>query len=161
MAALGALIAERKSPLPLLKGVSWSVLPLVAGLFVVVAGLEATGAAGALAQWLKGGTPGWTALWAGLATGVATNLTNNLPAGLLASATLAAAQPSPAISAAVLIGVDLGPNYSVTGSLATILWLVALRREGLDVGAWTFLKFGLLVTTPALLASLALVALLG
>ena len=65
------------------------------------------------------------------------------------------------IAAAVLIGVDLGPNYSVTGSLATILWLVALRREGLDVGAWTFLKFGLLVTTPALLASLALVALLG
>ena len=39
VAALGALIAERKSPLPLLKGVSWSVLPLVAGLFVVVAGL--------------------------------------------------------------------------------------------------------------------------
>ena len=161
VAALAALIAERKSPLPLLKGVSWSVLPLVAGLFVVVAGLEATGAAGALAQLLKGSAPGWTALLAGLATGIATNLTNNLPAGLLASATLAAAQPSPAISAAVLIGVDLGPNYSVTGSLATILWLVALRREGLDVGAWAFLKFGLLVTTPALLASLALVALLG
>ena len=43
---------------------------------------------------------------------------------------------------AVLIGVDLGPNLSVTGSLATILWLVALRREGSHVGAWHFLKLG-------------------
>ena len=30
---------------------------------------------------------------------------------------------------AVLIGVDLGPNLSITGSLATILWLIALRKK--------------------------------
>ena len=41
-----------------------------------------------------------------------------------------------AVRAAVLIGVDLGPNLSVTGSLATILWLAALRREGEHVDAW-------------------------
>jgi arsenical pump membrane protein len=55
----------------------------------------------------------------------------------------------------VLIGVDLGPNLSVTGSLATILWLYALRREEITVGAWRFLKVGALVTPPALLAALA------
>lgn len=59
------------------------------------------------------------------------------------------------VTAAVLIGVDLGPNLSVTGSLATILWLSALRREGLHVRALDFLKLGALVMTPALLASLA------
>jgi arsenical pump membrane protein len=53
-----------------------------------------------------------------------------------------------------LIGVDLGPNLSVTGSLATILWLSALRREGLHVGAWTFLKLGVVVMVPPLLLSL-------
>ena len=42
------------------------------------------------------------------------------------------------VRAAVLVGVDLGPNLSVTGSLATILWLVALRREGQDVGPGPF-----------------------
>jgi alkylation response protein AidB-like acyl-CoA dehydrogenase len=52
------------------------------------------------------------------------------------------------------IGLDLGPNLSVTGSLATLLWLVALRREKIEVGAWTFLKLGLLVTSPALIAAL-------
>ncbi len=50
----------------------------------------------------------------------------------------------------MLIGVDLGPNLSVTGSLATILWLVALRREGVHVGAWAFLKIGLVVMPLAL-----------
>jgi arsenical pump membrane protein len=37
------------------------------------------------------------------------------------------------IANAVPIGVELGPNLSVTGSLATILWLTALRKEKLDV----------------------------
>jgi arsenical pump membrane protein len=46
---------------------------------------------------------------------------------------------------------------SVTGSLATILWLVVLRREGLDVGTWRFLRLGAVVMPPALV--LALIAL--
>ncbi len=59
---------------------------------------------------------------------------------------------------AVLIGVDLGPNLSVTGSLATILWLIAIRREGQQVSFWKFLKWGALVMPPAL--TLAILALL-
>jgi ABC-type molybdate transport system permease subunit len=43
------LVIARQSPLPILKDISWSVLPLVAGLFVVVAGLNRTGALSALA----------------------------------------------------------------------------------------------------------------
>ena len=54
----------------------------------------------------------------------------------------------------VLIGVDLGPNLSVTGSLATVLWLIALRREGEQVTAWRFLRMGALVMPPALLVSI-------
>ena len=55
--------------------------------------------------------------------------------------------------------VDLGPNLSVTGSLATILWLIALRREGLVVTAWQFLKLGALVMPPALILAVAAVLL--
>ncbi len=57
-----------------------------------------------------------------------------------------------------LIGVDLGPNLSVTGSLATILWLIAIRREGQEVRFWQFLKWGALVMPPAL--ALTILALL-
>jgi arsenical pump membrane protein len=65
-----------------------------------------------------------------------------------------AAQAGPALTGAALIGVDLGPNLSVTGSLATILWLQALRREGIAVTAWQFLKLGLVIMPPALLLAL-------
>ena len=51
----------------------------------------------------------------------------------------------------MLVGIDLGPNLSVTGSLATILWLTALRRENLQVSAWNFLKVGVIVMPLALL----------
>jgi len=86
---------------------------------------------------------------------VVSNLMNNLPAGLIASSAVAEAHPPQKLVDALLIGVDLGPNLSVTGSLATILWLTALRREGVSVGFWRFLKVGVLVTPPALALALA------
>ena len=60
-----------------------------------------------------------------------------------------------AITDAILIGVDLGPNLSVTGSLATILWLVALRREGEHVSALQFLKLGALIMPISLVLAIA------
>ena len=65
------------------------------------------------------------------------------------------AHVSDPVTRAVLIGLDLGPNLSVTGSLATILWLLALRREGQAIGAGAFLKVGILVMPPALLLAIA------
>ena len=55
----------------------------------------------------------------------------------------------------LLIGVDLGPNLSVTGSLATIPWLAAIRREGAQVGFLTFLRVGIVAMPFALAAALA------
>ncbi len=80
---------------------------------------------------------------------------NNLPAGLIAGSAVQDAHVSDQVTRAILIGVDLGPNLSITGSLATILWLDALKREGQHVGAGTFLKYGLVVMPPALIAALA------
>jgi arsenical pump membrane protein len=151
------LAIGRRSPLPILKDVSWSVLPLVAGLFILVEGLNRTGALPALARALKGATtvsPQATSWVAGIAVALASNLLNNLPMGLIAATTSHAAQVPAHVTGAILIGVDLGPNLSVTGSLATILWLIALRREGEHVDALRFLKLGLLVMPPALLLSL-------
>jgi arsenical pump membrane protein len=96
------------------------------------------------------------AAWStGLITAVADNIANNLPVGLVAGSVAASDHLPQQVISAMLIGVDLGPNLSVTGSLATILWLVALRREKIDVSFWRFLQIGALVTPPALLAALA------
>ena len=80
---------------------------------------------------------------------------NNLPAGLLAGSVVSASHVPRQVASAVLIGVDLRPNLSVTGSLATIPWLSALRRENQQVSAWSFLKLGALVMPPALLLAIA------
>ena len=150
------LLYRRAAPWALLRGVSWSVLPLVAGLFVLVAGVGRTGVlenlAGALRSMAQhsGADAAWTA---GILSAIACNLANNLPVGLIAGSLGQADMPAP-VTQALLIGIDLGPNLSVTGSLATILWLVALRREGAHVGAWQFLRLGLVVMPPALLLAL-------
>lgn len=84
---------------------------------------------------------------------------NNLPSGLLAGSALQTGAFPNYIRKAVLIGVDLGPNLSVTVSLATILWLIALRREGEHVSAWTFFKAGAIIMPPALLLAGAILVL--
>ena len=144
-------------PMTVARHISWGVLPLVAGLFVLVQALQATGVTASLAHALRDlvrQSPALAAWASGLSLGVGCNLVNNLPAGLVAGRVAAAGLPEH-VRAALLIGVDLGPNLSVTGSLATILWLTALRREGYAVSAWRFLKLGALVMPPALLLALA------
>jgi arsenical pump membrane protein len=155
--AVVTLSLNRLSPLEIARHISWSVLPLVAGLFVLVEAVEHTGLLKPLVAWLPtsaASVPNATALALGSAVAVLCNVVNNLPLGLLAGTVASGAHMSPHVTGALLIGVDLGPNLSVTGSLATILWLVALRREGQAVSAWQFLGLGCLVMPPALIASL-------
>ena len=162
------LTGSRSGPLPtartIVRNISWGVLPLVAGLFVLVEALQATGVTGRLAAVLQTAAQGSataTAWLVGAALALGCNAVNNLPAGLLAGRIASLAQMPEQLRSAILIGVDLGPNLSVTGSLATILWLTALKREGHTVSAWTFLKLGAIVMPPALLLALAATLLFG
>jgi arsenical pump membrane protein len=148
---------DRSIPLKITKGASWSVLPLVAGLFVIVEALQNAGllrlgltglrALGETATWIAKGT-------AALAVALLSNAMNNLPVGLMSGAAIRHAQETSVVAHAILIGVDLGPNLSVTGSLATILWLIALRREKVEITAWEFFKIGVIAMPVALIASL-------
>jgi arsenical pump membrane protein len=149
---------RRCSPWSFLKHVSWGVIPLVAGLFVLVEGLDQSGVIHRLSELLGRASEQaghLTAGTAGVIVACVSNLVNNLPAGLIAGTAVHAAKVPDQVAGAVLIGVDLGPNLSVTGSLATILWLAALRREGVRVKAGEFLKLGVLIMPPALILALA------
>jgi arsenical pump membrane protein len=148
-----ASLRDRAAFGDILGSVSWSVLVLVAGLFVLVAGLEATGLLDVTrhgVEALTGWPPVFGVLGAAAVTAAASNVMNNLPSGLIAGASVAALHGHNALRSAIAIGIDLGPNLSVTGSLATVLWLIALRREHIEVTAWTFLRAGALVMPPAL-----------
>lgn len=139
------------------RAVSWSVIPLVIGLFMVVEAANGAGllAASSAALSALARLPLWQGNFASaLAITALSNLINNLPSGLIAGSALAGSPAASSLRAALLIGVDLGPNLSITGSLATILWLIALRREGQHVSAWSFLKAGAIVMPVALLATI-------
>ncbi len=161
-AVIVSLLAGR-SPLTLARSVSWGVLPLVAGLFVLVEALDRTGVIAWVAQGLRDmlADPTRAAAVSGTTLAFVSNAMNNLPAGLVASSAIAQAHPPQIVTDALLIGVDLGPNLSVTGSLATILWLQAIRREGEDVSFLAFLKVGAVAMPLALLAALGIRLLIG
>lgn len=133
--------------------ISWTILPLVAGLFILVEALNTAGMLrliqGAF-QWLVREPRVAEYLAASGGAAVLSNAMNNLPVALAAGAAL---KFTPQLSHAVLIGVNLGPNLSVTGSLATLLWLFALRREGVEITPWQFFKTGLIAMPAALLVS--------
>jgi arsenical pump membrane protein len=157
-----AMVLDRRSPWRILRGVSWGVIPLVAGLFVLVAALGRTGLLtelGAALQQLTLRSGHAAAIAAGVGVAAACNVMNNLPVALIAGSIGVGTPVSAQVKDAMLVAVDLGPNLSVTGSLATILWLIALRREAVRVDALTFLRLGALMMPAALLLSLAVVVL--
>jgi arsenical pump membrane protein len=141
------------------KEISWSILPLVAGLFILVEALNQAGmlqlAQHAL-QSLLSATRVVGLLGVSFGVAILSNLMNNLPVGLASGAALAQTPAALPLSHAILIGVDLGPNLSVTGSLATILWLIALRRENVQITAAEFFKVGLIAMPFALVLSVLL-----
>ena len=152
------LLRARVSPMSLVRTISWGVLPLVAGLFILVEALDSIGAmklSAAAMAWAEKLPAIVGALLAAGVVGVGNNLVNNLPLGLIAGSTLKATHAHGLIANAVLIAVDLGPNLSVTGSLATILWLIALRREGVHVDFRSFLKIGAVAMPVALVLAIA------
>jgi Arsenical pump membrane protein len=90
------------------------------------------------------------------------NLINNMPATLVllsgtSSGQLEAQLRLPFLMGA-LAGADLGPNLTPVGSLSTMLWLVIVRRRGVEVSSLDYLKLGAIITPALLLATGLLIA---
>jgi arsenical pump membrane protein len=103
---------------------------------------------GALARWVDLGaldTGRWATAW--IAVGAAA-VVNNLPAAVLLSA------HPPAHARALLLGLDLGPNLVVTGSLSAIFWLQVARANGAKPSILRYSRLGLLLVPLTLAASL-------
>lgn len=93
-------------------------------------------------------------VWATAATGAAASIVlNNLPATVLFSAR------TPAHPDALLLGLDLGPNLAVTGSLAAVLWLQAARGVGARPSIATYTRLGIVLVPLTLAAAVGVLAL--
>jgi arsenical pump membrane protein len=144
-----ALAQRRTTPAGLGRAADVPFLVFVLGLGIVVKAVIDNGLGRALGPLLPAGTslPALLAT-AALAAALA-NVINNLPA-VLVLVPLAVPSGAGAVLA-VLVGVNIGPNLTYTGSLATLLWRRVLREHGSGPSLREFTRLGLL-TVPAGLA---------
>lgn len=147
-----ALIHGQVGLLRILRELNLPFLLFVAGLSVVVVGATSHGIETAVSDLLPVGVDLLSMLGVAAMGAVLANLVNNLPATLLM---LAAIGPHPAagLVLAMLIGVNVGPNLTYTGSLATLLWRRVLIREGKMPSLGQFTRLGLITTPLALVGA--------
>ena len=126
---------------------AWRALnpPVIAGLFAVAVGL------GTLARvWSAPGRliAGASAAGTTAIAALASILVNNLPATVLLTARPVAHQR------ALLLGVNVGPNLAVTGSLAVFLWAQAAHGAGVTVSIRRYTLLGAPLALVAIFAAL-------
>lgn len=150
-----ALARRSAGPRELLGAASPLFCLFVLALGVVVQAVVSSGPASGLGRLIPEGDSLPTLLAVAAVAAVLANLVNNLPAVL---ALLPLAAPAgPAQVLAVLIGVNLGPNLTYAGSLATLLWRRILHRHGIEAELGRFTRLGLLtVPTSVVAATVAL-----
>jgi len=152
-----AIVRRRATPLTVVRSAAPAFLAFVLALGIVVRAVVDHGLADALRQVLPDSSGLGTLLGVAALAAVLANLINNLPAVLVLLPLTAPAGPGAVL--AVLLGVNIGPNLTYAGSLATLLWRRIAHRHGHDVGLGEFTRLGLLAVPTALVA--AVVALWG
>jgi arsenical pump membrane protein len=148
--ALARAGARTEAVRSLLRGLEPGFLVFVLALAVIVRAASDDGLGSAVRAVVPAGTGLGDLLLVAAVAALAANLLNNLPATLLLLPFAAAAGPAQVL--AVLIGVNIGPNLAPPGSLATLLWRRVLQAGGANPPAGEFVRLGLLIVPPALVA---------
>jgi arsenical pump membrane protein len=156
VAAAGALVLALHSRPPareLVRATEPGFLVFVLALGIVVQAASRHGLGDAADALVPDGT-GLPQLLAIAAIGaLAANLVNNLPATLILLPVTAAAGPGAVL--AMLVGVNVGPNLTFSGSLATLLWRRVMRAHDEPAELGEFTRLGALTVPSVLVASTA------
>ncbi|MEU9131409.1 SLC13 family permease [Kitasatospora sp. NPDC048540] len=149
--AVRALLRRTATPVAVVRSAALPFLAFVLALGVVVRAVVDNGLGSALARLVPGGTGLPALLGVAALAAVLANVINNLPAVLVMLPLAAPAGTGPVL--AVLLGVNIGPNLTYAGSLATLLWRRIVREHDSDVGLGEFTRLGLLTVPAALVLS--------
>ena len=155
MVATVALARRRATPAALVRAASPGFLVFVVALAVVVQAAVDHGLGDAARDLLPTGEGLAALLGMAVVAAVLANLVNNVPATLVLASVIPSG--STALLLAMLLGVNVGPNLTYTGSLATLLWRRVVRAAGVEPSRGAFFRFALVATPLALvLATLSL-----
>ncbi|KAE8763307.1 SLC13 family permease [Georgenia thermotolerans] len=156
--AVRALARRRTGPAALLGAANLPFAVFVLALGVVVSAVVRGGLGDVVAAALPHGTAFLPLLGTAALAAVLANLLNNLPAVLLLLPLVAPVGGAAAVLA-VLVGVNVGPNLTYVGSLATLLWRRVLRAHDVEPGLWEFSRLGLVSVPAGLVAGVAALSL--
>ncbi|SFJ13503.1 arsenic transporter [Methylobacterium brachiatum] len=169
-AALMLVLARRGGRIPIrtvLAGAPWQIVLFSLGMYLVVYGLKNAGLTDGLARglvWLTGYGPVAATVAAGFGAAILSSVMNNMPSVLIGALAIQQAPDLAPLMRELLvyanvIGCDLGPKFTPIGSLATLLWLHVLASKGYRIGWGQYMRVGLVITVPVLLAALLALAL--
>lgn len=149
-------LCKKRKPVEVAKTLSrspWELIPFVISMFVIVLALDSHGVTELLGKALDTGE--WSAMTFGSASFLFANLINNIPMSVLfTSATGYCAATEAAVYASV-IGSNIGAYLTPVGALAGIMWLNILKTQDIKFGFLQFVKYGIMISVPTLLAAIA------
>lgn len=168
-AAVLLVLARRGGVVPIrtvLRGAPWQIVLFSLGMYLVVYGLKNAGLTDLLVAGLvrlAASGPWLAAVGTGFAAALLSSVMNNMPSVLVGALAIRQAPDLAPLTRELMvyanvIGCDLGPKLTPIGSLATLLWLHVLARKGYRIGWGQYMRVGLVVTVPVLLAALLALA---
>ena len=143
-------------PIMTLKSVPWHIVWFSIGLYVVVFGLKNVGFTDEIAKWilwLKSKGEFASIVGTGFISGILSAIMNNLPTVMIMDIAIDKTHDI-YLAYANIIGANLGPKMTPIGSLATLLWLHVLEKKGVKISWSQYMRVGVIITPPVLLASL-------
>ncbi len=157
-----AIAAKQKATKPIMtiKAAPWQVVWFSIGLYVVVYGLKNAGLTDEIAKVLmalKAYGDHIAVIGTGFLSAMLSAVMNNMPTVMVMDIAIdkLGFSGNEALAYANILGCNLGPKMTPIGSLATLLWLHVLSQKGVKIGWGEYMKVGLVVTPPVLLAALA------
>ena len=136
-----------------LKRSPWQLVPFVLSMFIIVQSLDQSGITKLVGESLGSTQP---VLKFGISSFLASNAINNIPMSVLFCSFLETF-PQTALPAtyATIIGSNIGAFLTPIGALAGIMWSNILKKQEVKFSFASFVKYGALISLPALFAALA------
>lgn len=144
-----AILARTMKKLP------WTLAPFLLSMFLLILSLNRAGITENLARSLPDNPFAY-----GLASFTASNVINNIPMSVLFTSMLSSSHASAAAVYAVILGSNLGAMLTPVGALAGIMWLSIVKEHSVKFSFLTFVKYGEMISIPAVLTALGCLAVL-
>jgi len=153
------LLTRRVKPQKVYREISWELLVLFAGLFVVTAGVERTGFVDMLLDWARAANlqRPWVLT---SVTAVLSNLVSNVPALLLLKPLVPALGDAERTWLILAMASTLAGNLTILGSVANLTVVEAARAARVEIGFVEYARVGVPLTLVTLLLGWLLLSVL-